>query len=278
MTATFRNQIYLGLAQLCAHLSVVYIFWNFDSRFGLGMLVMYFLMTGWGVSLIAHRYLSHRSYEAPPWFWRLGSLFFTLSMQGSTLAWVAMHRQHHRYADQSRDPHCPRHGFWRVHFLSMFYTPSLRYVIDLMRISFHQRIHRHYWAINLAFSAALWSAFGWKGVIYLHWAPAALCWQGISVAKTLAHMYGYRNFKTGDDSRNIPILGYLTFGEAWHNNHHASPEALSFRVRWHEFDLSYVFLRACAMLFGFKIISRAQTRLKSIETFTPPKPKLFLRT
>jgi stearoyl-CoA desaturase (delta-9 desaturase) len=248
---SFGSQLILGLAQLAAHLSVIYVVVSFSwVWFGLS-LAMYFLMTSFGVSITAHRFLSHNSFHLPRPFEIAGSLFFSLSLQGSTIAWTAMHREHHRHSDKTGDPHSPADGFWRTHFLSMFYTPKIKYAVNLMRDPFHHAIHRYYWPLNFTFAAALFLIAGFEAVVYLHLFPAFLCWQAIGVAKTLAHMYGYRNFKTRDDSRNIPVLGYLTFGEAWHNNHHAKPAEYSFEHRPYEVDISALVIRVGRRYLGW---------------------------
>lgn len=248
---TYRNQIYLGLGQLVCHASLLYVIFFFDPLYFLGSIAIYFLMTSIGVSVTAHRHLSHRTFEMPvPWL-IFGTLFFTLSIQGSTLAWVAMHREHHRFSDRAGDPHNPRDGFLKIHFLSMFYKPSLRYVVDMLGHPVHSFFHRYYWALNGTISLALILAGGLKAAVFLHWFPAFLCWQAIGVAKTWAHVFGYRNFATGDTSHNIPLLGYLTFGEAWHNNHHARPTQYSFREHWHEFDISALLIDFGIRYLGF---------------------------
>lgn len=246
---TFGSQLLLGVGQLAAHLSVFYVIFYFSFSAFMTAIFVYFLMTSLGVSVTAHRFLTHHSFNMPRVFEYFGSVFFSLSLQGSTIAWVAMHREHHRFSDKEKDPHCPQGHVLKTHFLSMFYEPKIKFAVQLARDSFHVNIHRYYWALNVSYSFVLWLAMGWDGVVYGHLFPAFLCWQAIGTVKTLAHMFGYRNFETRDESYNIPVLGYFTFGEAWHNNHHALPARYSFKKHWYEWDIS-----AAIILFGFRFL------------------------
>jgi fatty-acid desaturase len=258
---SFGSQVMLGLAQLAAHLSLFYVILNFSWSAFLVSLIIYFLMTSVGVSITAHRFLTHHSFTMPRYFEIIGSMLFTLSLQGSTIAWVAMHREHHRFSDTGRDPHCPQNRVLKVHFLSMFYTPKIKFAVKLVRDQFHSRIHRFYWPINIIFSLILFLLFGLKGVVYFHLFPAFLCWQAIGIAKTLSHLFGYRNFATTDNSYNLPILGYLTFGEAWHNNHHARPAYFSFSVLSHEVDISAIIILFGSRFLGFRLNGQDRDKL-----------------
>ena len=122
---SFGSQVLLGTAQLLAHASLLYVIFYFSLPWFLASLVVYFLMTSIGVSITAHRFLSHRSFGMPRGFEVFGSLCFTLSLQGSTIAWVAMHREHHRFSDVPGDPHSPSGKFLYTHFFSMFYSSFL---------------------------------------------------------------------------------------------------------------------------------------------------------
>ncbi len=246
------SPLLLGIGQLFAHLSILYVSFYFSWPLLIGGFVVYYLMTSWGVSVTAHRFLAHHSFGLPRTFEILGSLLFTLSIQGSTITWVAMHREHHRFSDKKGDPHCPRDNFWKVHFLSMFYVPKIKYAISLMRDPFHEWIHRFYWVVNALYSTALYLAVGIDGIVYLHLFPAFLCWHAIGLAKTTAHICGYRNFETGDSSYNLPVLAYLNFGEGWHNNHHAHPTRFSFSHRSFEVDFSAVAIKVGKRILGFR--------------------------
>ena len=245
MTNTKQEQykILLGVI-LCQIILVWMLFFGTGIEWFISF-VIYFLMFGLGVSLYNHRMLSHKSVVNNNIFLKHFLLFWsTVMLQGSTLAWVGMHREHHAYSDTNKDPHSPVFGFWKSYWLSMLHTPNIRFVKDLIRDNTIQKYHKYYWSINIAYSVILFFLFGFTGVMVGHLLPAALAWHGVSVVNAVSHtnvampkILGYRNFQNDDYSKNIPLAGYLTFGEAWHNNHHGDPANISFANKWWEWDL-----------------------------------------
>jgi len=208
---------------------------------------MYFMTMTFGISTFNHRFLAHRSIEFASSTLKSICIFLsTISLQGSSLAWVAMHREHHAHSDTGLDPHSPDNdGFFGSYFLSMMHTPNIkRYGIDLLRDKTVIWFHKYYWRINIIYSVTLFLVFGWMGPLVLHWIPAVMQWHGSSIVNALAHfgkpvpaIVGYRNFDTNENSKNLPLFGYLTFGEGWHNNHHGKPRSYTFKHRWFEIDL-----------------------------------------
>ena len=246
MTKTEKAQYKILLGVITCQASLVYMIFTGTMIAWAIAFFVYFLMFGLGVSLLNHRILSHKSVVVTSAITNHILLFFsTVMMQGSTLAWVGMHREHHAYSDTPKDPHSPSNvGFWASYWLSMMHTPNIRFVKDLLRDGRIQQYHTHYWKINFAYSAVLLLLFGPYGVIIGHLVPAAMTWHGVSIVNAVSHVdatfptiIGYKNFETGDNSKNIPIAGYLTFGEGWHNNHHNDPSSVSFSTTWWEFDL-----------------------------------------
>ena len=207
---------------------------------------IYFIMFGLGVSLYNHRVLSHRSVILKNRLLKLFLLFWsTVMLQGSTIAWVSMHREHHKHSDTKKDPHTPVEGFWQSYWLSMMHTPNIkRFGIDLLRDKDITWFHKYFWRINIAYSAILFLTFGWMGILVGHLVPAAFTWHGVSIVNAVSHapinlpsILGYRNYETNENSKNIPLAGYLTFGGAWHNNHHGKPASYTFKSKWWEFDI-----------------------------------------
>lgn len=206
---------------------------------------IYFLMMGLGVSLLNHRIMAHKTVNVKSRIVKLFLLFWsTVMLQGSTMAWVAMHREHHAYADTDKDPHSPNAGFWKSYWLSMFYSPNIRFMKDFLRDVDVVFFHKHYWKINIAYSVFVYLIGGWEAILFLHIVPAALTWHGVSSVNAVSHMkwnvpwiIGYRNHNTSEQSKNVPLVGYLTWGEGWHNNHHAHPGSITFKTKWWEFDL-----------------------------------------
>lgn len=244
MNKTQRDQLIIFVGVVFCQLSLIPAIIIGSPLQWLVSFFIYFLMMGLGVSLLNHRIMSHKSVAIKSKAVRTFLLFWsTVMLQGSTMAWVAMHREHHAYSDTEKDPHGPNDGFWKSYWCSMFHTPNIRFMKDYLRDNLVVFFHKYYWHINITYSFILLS-FGWEIWLFGHIVPAALTWHGVSIVNAVSHIkwnvpwfIGYRNHNTNEQSKNIPVFGYLTWGEAWHNNHHAAPRSISFQTKWWEFDL-----------------------------------------
>lgn len=232
----------LGL-QIVAHVALVaQIFYGEWQHWAITA-VVYFMTGCFGMTMTFHRLLSHMSWNAPRWFEIFGTLCATYGLTGSSIGWVAIHREHHHHTDEENDPHSPKHkGFLAVQWLSMFEQPNPRYAMHLIRDPFHAWLHKHYFKIHLMIFVGLLSISPML-LISAYLAPAAVLWNAGSFINTLTHMIGYRNHDTKDDSTNIWWLGYLMWGEGWHNNHHHRPSAASFGERWWEIDVGHMLIK-----------------------------------
>ena len=237
---TFKLEPYQRLlgAQILAHLAIIpMVVWGTSQDF-LISLGVYFLTGCLGMNMTYHRLLSHRSWNAPKWFEHLGSLLGTLGLTGSTIAWCAIHREHHRTTDTPKDPHSPHYQkWWEVQFLSMRHPVNVRFVTDLLRDPFQIFLHRHYFKINFAYAAILLAIDPFL-MISAYLFPAAVLWNAGSAVNSIGHLFGYKNHDAKDESRNNLALGYLVWGEGWHNNHHRYPKRYYLGERWFEIDIS----------------------------------------
>ena len=195
------------------------------------------------MTMTFHRLLSHKSWNAPKWFYKFGTLSRFYGLTGSSIGWVAVHREHHHHTDKEGDPHSPEHhGFFKVQWLSMFETPKPRYALHLIRDSFHMFLHRWYFVLH-GLIAVTWFVIDPMLLLSAYLVPAMILWNAGSFINTLTHMFGYRNYETSDNSTNIPLLGVLMWGEGWHNNHHANPNDPNFQHKWWEFDMGGWFIK-----------------------------------
>lgn len=229
--------------QLLAHAALLYqVFGGTMSDWILTVLV-YFLTGCFGMTMTYHRLLSHKSWSAPRWFEITGTLLGSYGLTGSSIGWVAIHREHHHHTDQESDPHSPAHkGFFRVQWLSMFEKPNPKYAMHLIRDPFHAWLHKWYFQLHALLLGLLLYASP-ELCISAYLAPAAILWNAGSLINTVTHMVGYRNHNTGDDSTNVWPLGYLMWGEGWHNNHHNRPNRAGFGEKWWELDIGHIFIR-----------------------------------
>ena len=204
---------------------------------------IYILISTLGGTVIYHRLLSHKSFNPPKWFEYIGTILATIGGNGSGITWAAIHREHHRYTDQKKDPHSPKyHGYFKVQFLSMLDKPNIRYVPDLLRSKFHTWMHQYYWIVNIVYVSIIMLVDPFS-IIYAYFVPTLMVWHAGSLINTLNHSIGYSNYNVNNDSTNNIITGYLVGGEGWHNNHHAEPANPKFGRRWWEFDLGYLIIK-----------------------------------
>jgi stearoyl-CoA desaturase (delta-9 desaturase) len=216
--------------------------------------VMYVLTMG-AITAGMHRLFAHRSYEATTWLRTLLAVFATMAAQGSVLVWVANHREHHQFSDQTADPHSPTGGFWHAHtgWILGFYPATLaRYVPDLMADRTLLWLHRR--LVLVVQAGALGPAFiglictgTWQGAlggwIWGGWARMFLVEQSTCTVNSICHMWGSRPFATRDLSANVAPLALFTLGESWHNNHHAFPSSARHGLRWWQADPTYWAIR-----------------------------------
>lgn len=215
-------------------------------------LVLYCL-TSLGITLGYHRLLTHRSYHAPRWLARLIVFCASQSAQAGPAVWVAIHRQHHAHSDQGEeDPHDASQGFWWSHIGWMLYlTPrrldddfTRRRAGDILNDPFYAFLDRFFFPLCMLTAGLLYMLGGWPWVFWGVFVRVAAVYHSTWLVNSAAHCFGYRTYRTGDLSSNCWWVALLTFGEGWHNNHHAFPRSARHGLAWWELDLSWLVLRA----------------------------------
>ena len=231
---------------------------------GLVVCAVLYVLTGLGITLGYHRLLTHRSFQTPRIVEYLFAILGVLANEGGTLKWVAAHRKHHAYSDEDGDPHSPAKGFWWAHMLWwMHYDPTLddpiegrKNVKDLCRDPFYPFLERWQIVPPLALASLLFSV-GWLwggvgvGLSWLVWGMfvrTPLVLHSTWLVNSAAHVWGYRNFETTDRSTNLWWVAQLSFGEGWHNNHHAYQRSARHGLLWWELDLTYLLIRALSIM------------------------------
>lgn len=227
-------------------------------------LLMHWVTGSIGVCLGYHRYLSHRSFKltSPAEFCVL--LCGTLSGQGTPLDWAANHRLHHQFSDRKGDPHSPRDGKWWSHILWLFVpvAPKLqreiyeRYIPELLEKPIVRFVDRYQALWHLMFGCsmlAIGAVFGgWQlAVSMLLWGMCmrmVLTYHGTWCVNSATHLWGYRNYETRDDSRNLWWVAVMSYGEGWHNNHHAHPRLARAGHRWWEVDTTWWMIKVMRFL------------------------------
>jgi sn-2 palmitoyl-lipid 9-desaturase len=209
---------------------------------------LHWLFGSIGICLGYHRFLTHRSLHLPKWLEYAIATLGALAMQGGPIFWVAGHRMHHIHTeDKDKDPYSSQRGFWWSHMLWIFYPqPEFfdyeiykKFAPDLEREPFYRWLNRYFLLLQIPVAILLYALGGWSFVIYGIFLRAVLLWHTTWLINSAAHLRGYRRFNVKDNSRNLWWAALLTYGEGWHNNHHAYPNVAKAGLRWWEVDMTW---------------------------------------
>ncbi len=233
------------------HILAIPVIFTFSWQNLAVMLIGNWIVGSLGVGLGWHRLLTHRSFKAPKWLEYVLSILATMSMQDSPNKWIATHRMHHKYVDTDLDPHSARSGFWWPQLGWVVWGKAQdhdeatlqKYIPDLLKDPVHRMISRFY-VVPIVLSAVLLFALGgWQFVVWGVAARVVFGWHTTWFVNSLSHIYGKRPHETGDLSTNNWFVAILTFGEGWHNNHHAFPTSARHGLSWYQFDMNWITIR-----------------------------------
>jgi fatty-acid desaturase len=230
------------------HIGTVAAFFFFSWPAFFTALGLYWVTLSFGIGMGYHRLLTHRSYRVPRALEYFLAICGTLALEGGPISWVATHRVHHRFSDQEGDPHTPRDGKWWAHLIWMLMGDAThcdteecgRYAPDLMKDPFYVWLTKYHYVPLAALSILLLSI---GGLPFLFWGLFVRVTVGLHatwMVNSLTHFAGGRRFATRDDSRNNLLVALVTFGEGWHNNHHANPASARHGIAWYEIDMTWM--------------------------------------
>jgi fatty-acid desaturase len=236
-------------------------------------LVLWWIAGSLGIGMGYHRLLTHRSYKTPKWVEYVLTICGTLALEGGPIFWVAVHRVHHLNTDHEGDPHSPRDGGLWAHMgwimtgqaMHSGSAELLPYVPDLRRDKFQVWISRWHWIPITALGVILLVVGGWEFVMWGIFLRTVIGLHTTWLVNSATHMWGSQRFSTGDTFKNNFWIAMLTFGEGWHNNHHAQPQSARHGLAWYEFDLNWYgisALRAFGLARDIKL-PRAEQRHES---------------
>jgi len=261
-----RDRIITGLVTLLPFAALGVAGWQVWSELlgwhDLVVFAVMYMLTGLGVTVGFHRHLTHRAFATKRWVRGTLAVLGSAAIEGPVISWVADHRKHHAFADQPGDPHSPHvdhghglrgalRGLAHAHvgwlFIHTHRGAKERYAPDLLADPVVRFVDRTFlvWAIGgLVVAFGLGYAIGGT----LTAALTGLLWGGgvrmlvvhhvTYSINSLCHFFGRQRYATGDHSRNLAWLAPFTFGESWHNNHHAFPTSAEHGLRRREFDIS----------------------------------------
>jgi stearoyl-CoA desaturase (delta-9 desaturase) len=224
-----------------------------------------------GIGMGFHRLLTHRGYKTPKFMEYLMTILGTLTLEGGQIDWVVTHRIHHAHTDAPGDPHTPRDGGWWAHMGWILRGTAqqhpkevmMRYAPDLMKDRFHVFVNDFYWIPQVVLGAGLLAFGGWPMLFCGIFLRVVIGLHATWFVNSATHMWGTRRFDSADDSRNSWWVALLTWGEGWHNNHHAHPRAARHGLKWYEVDVNWYGIRALQLVglaSDIKLISPATIR------------------
>jgi len=242
-------------------IAAVTLLWNHGVGLtALAILAVGYVLTGIGITVGYHRLFTHRAFETYPAVRYTFAVLGQMGVEGDVLAWVADHRKHHQFSDREGDPHSPHagfgdgplealKGFWHAHtgwiFVGAGRADRARYAKDLVDDR-GLRVIAKLFLPTVAVSLAVPALIGWALVGGWYGFVSGLVWGGAVrifllhhvtwSINSICHLWGSRRFSSRDESRNVWWLSWLSFGESWHNNHHAFPSSAFHGLRRFELD------------------------------------------
>jgi stearoyl-CoA desaturase (Delta-9 desaturase) len=204
------------------------------------MAIMYAL-TMLGVSAGFHRMLTHHSFRPHPFIKFVLLVLGSMAVEGPALEWAATHIKHHARSDREGDPHSPIEGLFHAHvgwlFKESLADPTIycRYLLKDAIVLYVSRTFLLWVALSflIPFLVGGWTGLLWGGLVRI-FLVNHVSWS----VNSFGHTFGKREFETNDRSHNIWLLALLSFGDSWHNNHHAFPGSAFHGLHWWQIDLA----------------------------------------
>jgi stearoyl-CoA desaturase (delta-9 desaturase) len=248
--------LWIGAIHLGALLAFVPAFFSWQAL--AVCLFMHWLTGGIGICMCYHRLLTHRSFATRPKALEyLMTALGCAASEGGPIGWVADHRRHHAHSDEEPDVHTPHDGFWWAHMLwwmtpdpDTAHTPEYydRWAPDLNRDPVLRFLDKYFFVFPLLSALTLFLVGGWPFLVWGFFVSSVLVFHSTWLVNSATHVWGYRSHKTRDDSTNLWWVALLTYGEGWHNNHHAYQTSARHGMAWWELDMTYIGIRLMSLV------------------------------
>lgn len=220
--------------------------------------ILHWVTGGIGICLTYHRLLTHRSFTCRPKFLEyVLTVIGCSASEGGAIGWVADHRKHHAFSDQEGDVHSPNRGFGWAHMF-WWMTPDItsvhssdyyrKWAPDLVRDPVHRVLDRFHWVFPIALALGLYAIGGMPWLVWGFFVRGILVLHTTWLVNSATHIWGYRTWQTRDSSTNLWWVALLTYGEGWHNNHHAFQTSARHGNRWWELDMTYMAIKVMSWL------------------------------
>ncbi len=247
----------VAITMALLHIGAIAALFMFSWRSFAIAVFLYWVTIGLGISMGYHRLHTHRSYKVPLALEYFFAVCGALTLEGGPISWVATHRIHHQKSDQHGDPHSPRDGAWWAHMGWVILGPGnhndtrkmSKYAPDLAKHRFYLWLNTYHYVPSIVLAVLLFAIGGVPLVLWGIFLRIVLGFHATWLVNSATHIWGSRRFSTHDDSRNNWWVALFTFGEGWHNNHHAHPASARHGLVWYELDLSWMQIKMLR-LFG----------------------------
>jgi len=208
-------------------------------------ILLHWITGGLGITLGFHRLVTHRSFQTPKWLEYFLIFCGSLTCEGGVIDWVGLHRQHHKYSDALGDPHDSSRGFWWSHMgCWLYHLPEdlevPRYTQDIADDPVYQFLQNYFFPIQIALGVLLYLLGGWPFVVWGIFVRLVVVFHCTWFVNSATHKFGYRTYDSDDRSTNCWWVALVTYGEGWHNNHHAFQYSARHGLKWWEIDLTWM--------------------------------------
>lgn len=226
---------------------------NFSWQ-AVGLLIfLHWITGGLGITLGWHRLVTHRSFQTPKWLEYFLVFCGTLSCQGGVIPWVGLHRIHHLHSDTTPDPHDSNLGFWWSHIGWMFHEIPAekdlpRFTKDIADDPVYQFLNNYFIPIQVVLGLLLYAIGGWPFVVWGVFLRLVVVFHCTWFVNSATHKFGYRTYESSDNSKNCWWVALLTYGEGWHNNHHAYQYSARHGMKWWEIDFTWMTIQFLQLL------------------------------
>ena len=236
-----------SIFMLLFHVGAVAALFFFSWKALLLAIFLYWVAGSLGIGMGYHRLLTHRGYKTPKWVEYFLTTCAVLALDGGPIFWVATHRIHHQFSDKEGDPHSPRDGKWWAHVGWILVGKAMhhdtkalaRYVPDLAKDKFHVWITKYHYVPMIVLGVILLTIGGLPFLLWGIFFRTVFGLHATWLVNSATHIWGSRRFETRDMSTNSWWVALLSFGEGWHNNHHAHPVSARHGLKWYEIDLNW---------------------------------------
>jgi stearoyl-CoA desaturase (delta-9 desaturase) len=238
------------------HVGAIAALFTFTWQAFAAAVLLWWISGSLGIGLSYHRLLTHRGFKVPRWLEYFLAICGSLALQGGPIFWVGLHRIHHAKSDREGDPHSPREGFFWAHMGWIIYgegqhndySQLSRYAPDLAKDPFYVWLSKYHYVPQIIVGIML-LAIG--GIPMVLWGTFFRTTVGLHITwlvNSATHVWGYQRFQSNDDSRNNWWVALMSFGEGWHNNHHAHAASARHGLAWYEVDLNWYAIRTLQLL------------------------------